>query len=151
MLLCTFHFRLHWPCYCTVQIFVVIHFCASMWYFRVKANLCRFFLMFIYIYICIAIGDPVIKREWLRSHFNPATFLVSVPSQDLDFQHHMSCLFLVLVREGERCLFVLLILVEYHCLNFLFIIFFFFFFFFFFLLFQKCLPTFHNYVRKYFK
>ena len=128
MLLCTFHFRLHWPCYCTVQIFVVIHFCASMWYFRVKANLCRFFLMFIYIYICIAIGDPVIKREWLRSHFNPATFLVSVPSQDLDFQHHMSCLFLVF-SERRWKVFVCFVdiggIVDHHCLNFLFIIFFF--------------------------
>ena len=82
-------------------IFVIV--CGIFEWKRICAG---FFLMFIYIYICIAIGDPVIKREWLRSHFNPATFFVSVPSQDLDFQHHMSCLFFVF---SERCLFVLLI------------------------------------------
>ena len=44
-----------------------------------EANLCRICL-FVCLYICIDIGDPVIK-----SHI-----FVHVPSQDLDFQRHMS-------------------------------------------------------------
>jgi hypothetical protein len=46
-----------------------------MWSFLVEVNIHRFFLLFVYIYIyiglyiCIATGDPVIKRgEELGSH-----------------------------------------------------------------------------------
>ena len=58
---CLFTTSIHWPCYCTVHVYLVIHFCDSMWSFWVAANLWRFFLLFVY--ICIVIGDPIIKRE----------------------------------------------------------------------------------------
>jgi hypothetical protein len=71
--------------YCTVHVYVVIHICDGKWSFWVETNRCRLFSSFVY--ICIAIGDPVIKMRWLR--FNPATLLCLSP--DLDFQRHMSC------------------------------------------------------------
>ena len=40
---------IHWPWYCTVYIYVVIHFCDSMWSFWVQGNLCRFFLYCLFI------------------------------------------------------------------------------------------------------
>jgi len=27
---------IHWPCYCTVHVYVVIKFCDRMWYFWVE-------------------------------------------------------------------------------------------------------------------
>jgi hypothetical protein len=37
----------HWPCYCNVHIFVVIHFCDSVWSFWLEADI----LLFTYITI----------------------------------------------------------------------------------------------------
>jgi hypothetical protein len=45
--------RIHWPCYCTV------HVSDSVWS-RVKVNLCKFFICFVY--ICI-VGDPIMTSE----------------------------------------------------------------------------------------
>ena len=44
----------------------------------------------------IADGDPIIKMEGWNpiNRLNPATFVVPVSSQDLDFQRHMSWSFL---------------------------------------------------------
>ena len=86
---------IHWPCHCTVHVYVVIHICDSMWSFWVKAC----FLSFVY--ICIAIEDPVIKREGWGSinRFNPATFLFLFPSQDLSYWCHMSWSFLCSVSS----------------------------------------------------
>jgi hypothetical protein len=55
---------------------------------------CADFLLFVY--ICIAVGDLVIKKGCWDPicMFNPATFFVPVPSQNLDFQRHMSWSFL---------------------------------------------------------
>ena len=47
---------MYWPCYCTVHVSIVIHMCDSMWSFWLEAS----FLAFLY--ICIVVGDPVIKR-----------------------------------------------------------------------------------------
>jgi hypothetical protein len=57
-------------------------------------QICANFLSFIY--ICILVGDPIIKRGgWAHIYqCNPTLFYMLVPSQDLDFQHHMSCSFL---------------------------------------------------------
>jgi hypothetical protein len=44
--------RIHLPCYCTVHVYVVIHYCDSMLYFeskRIRAG-------------CVAIEDPIIKK-----------------------------------------------------------------------------------------
>ena len=114
---------IHCPCYwrhCTVHIYVVIHFCDSMWSFRVKVNQCRFLL---FIYICIAVGDPVMKREvdipltGFSRHI-----CVPVPNQNLDCRHHMSWSLLysvssVKMRGDCSCCWHWWI-----CLNFLFII-----------------------------
>jgi len=60
-------------------------------------------------------GDPIKRLD--------TTTFYACPRQDLDFQCHMSwsCLYL-----GERCFFILLILVEllsdHHCWNYFFII-----------------------------
>jgi hypothetical protein len=36
---------IHWPCYCTVHDYAVIHSCNSMWSLWVEANLCSFFIV----------------------------------------------------------------------------------------------------------
>jgi len=55
-----------------------------------------FFLSFVY--ICIAVGDQIIKREGKIvipfTDLIPKILLVPVLSQDLDFQHNMSLSFL---------------------------------------------------------
>jgi len=62
------------------------------------------------IYVLL-VGEPFVKREDLINQLNLFCF-VSVPNQDMDFKHQMSCLFLCLVSWAERWLFTLLILVE---------------------------------------
>jgi hypothetical protein len=47
---------IHWLCYCTVHVYVVILFCDSMWSFWVEAN---FVLLFVH--ICIVVGDPITR------------------------------------------------------------------------------------------
>jgi len=51
----------------------------------------------LFIYALLA-GDPFIKRDDLNiiNQLNPF-FFVSVPNQDMNFKHQMSCLFLCLV------------------------------------------------------
>ena len=41
----------------TVRVYVIIHFCESMWSLWVEANLV--------VYIYFAFGDPIIKNEWI--------------------------------------------------------------------------------------
>ena len=41
---------IHWPCYCTVRVYVVVHFYDSEKSFWVKVNLCRFFTVCLYLY-----------------------------------------------------------------------------------------------------
>jgi hypothetical protein len=67
---------IHWPCYCTVHVYVVIHFCDGVWSFWVEANLCRI-LLFVYIGIgyrvfSISTQDFIVclYRHWLQVFFN---------------------------------------------------------------------------------
>jgi len=57
--------NIYWLCYYTVHVFVIIHFCDSMWLFWVEANMYCFLS---FVYICFAIGDSVIHRGMLESH-----------------------------------------------------------------------------------
>ena len=41
---------IHLHCYCTVHIYVVIHFCDSMWSFWVETNICSFLIICLYMY-----------------------------------------------------------------------------------------------------
>ena len=45
-----------------------------------------------FVYICVAVGDPAIEMGGLGSPLIGLTrhIFVPVPSQDLDFQYHMS-------------------------------------------------------------
>ena len=65
---------------------------CKMWSFEWKRNVRRFCLSFVY--ICIAVGDPIIK--WGRlipvTGLTPS-HLVPVPCHDLDFQCYMPWLF----------------------------------------------------------
>ena len=41
---------LHWHCYCTVHVYVVVHFYDDVWSFSVEASLCiLFYCLFIYV------------------------------------------------------------------------------------------------------
>ena len=51
--------NIHWSCYCTLLIYVVLHFCDIMWSIWFDTNLCRFFKLFVY--ICDAIGDQILQ------------------------------------------------------------------------------------------
>ena len=42
--------NIHWTCYCTVHVYVVIHFCVDMWSFWIEANLCRLYSICLYMY-----------------------------------------------------------------------------------------------------
>jgi hypothetical protein len=48
---------IHWSCYCTAHVYVVIHFCDSMVFLSGTESVhVSFFLL------CIAVGNPVIKK-----------------------------------------------------------------------------------------
>jgi hypothetical protein len=65
------------PAICTVHVYVVIHFYDSMWSFWVKANLCRFFIICLYMYRC-----------W-RSSYNERR--VGIPLSCLTPLHFCAC------------------------------------------------------------
>ena len=52
--------------------------------FGVELNMCRLLLSFVY--TCMSVGEPVIKREVLGSHqpVKPRHIVVPVPNQNLD-------------------------------------------------------------------
>jgi hypothetical protein len=80
---------IHWPCYCTIHVYVVIHIC-DMLSFWVETNLFRFCFK-LCVYICIVVEDLIIK-EGVRIPFTDLTrhIFVLVFRQDLNFQRHMS-------------------------------------------------------------
>jgi hypothetical protein len=41
---------IHWPCYCNVQVYIVNHFCNSMWSFWVEAICAGLLIVLLYIY-----------------------------------------------------------------------------------------------------
>lgn len=64
----------------------------SVWFFFCfsKGDSLQFFLLLMYIYICIFVEDPIIKRESVcspLSGLDPPHFL-HVPNQDLDVESH---------------------------------------------------------------
>lgn len=83
---------IHWLCYSTVHVHVVIHFCDCRWCFRVEANL-QVFVTFVYVYyhedqIIKMVCDAIIK-------INPAIKLWLSQSQNLGCQHHIPWYFCV--------------------------------------------------------
>ena len=74
-----------------------------------------------FVYICIAIGDPVIKTGGF--HFNPATFLC--PSQGRTWNSNVICRVSLCVQYDNMrsvCLVDIGELDYHNCLNFLFMI-----------------------------
>jgi hypothetical protein len=63
-----FSMNIHWSCHCTVNAYVVCHICDTsiMWRYVVETSL-------FFVYICVAIGYPIIKREC----WNPSNPLYS--------------------------------------------------------------------------
>jgi hypothetical protein len=56
---------IHWPSYGPVHVYIVLFFenvCFFFLFFSMETNLCWFFFV-LFAYICIAVGDPNIKRE----------------------------------------------------------------------------------------
>ena len=80
-------------CYCTVHVYVVFHSwdnMGSFWLERISARCFYRFLIYVLplkVQLSRGEGGDAINR------FNTATFLVSVPKQNLDFQCHKSCFF----------------------------------------------------------
>ena len=52
-----------WPCYCTVHGGAVVLFCDIVFSLRVEAKRICTCALLLYLYICIAVGDPFIKGE----------------------------------------------------------------------------------------
>ena len=106
----------HWPCYCTVHVYVVIHFCL-LGFFLVEANLCwvSFFIISLFISI-MQLEFQLSKGENLEliDRFYPATLLCL--SQARTWISNSIC----------RCPFYMFNELRWevidHCLNFLFII-----------------------------
>ena len=61
---------IHWTCYCTVHLYVAIHFCGSVWCFGVETNLCRFLW---FVYICDRLQTQI-GIHW-RHHLKSGTVL----------------------------------------------------------------------------
>ena len=55
----------HWPCYCTVHGGTVVHFCDIVLSLWVEAKRICTCILLLYLYICIAVGDPFIKGEMI--------------------------------------------------------------------------------------
>ena len=59
----------HCPCHIVQSIFFMLLFIfVSMWSFRVEANKC-IFIFCLFVYICLAIGDPILKKGHVVVHF----------------------------------------------------------------------------------
>jgi hypothetical protein len=88
------------PMFMMSFIFVI----CKMWSFEWKRNVCMFCLSFVY--ICIAVGDPIIKcgRLITVTGLTPS-HIVPVPCHYLDFQCYMPWLFFYVQRivvRGDR-------------------------------------------------
>jgi hypothetical protein len=67
---------IHWPCYCAVHVYVVIHICDSMRSLWVKVNLLRFFIIVDFISV-LPLEIHLLRENGCGAIFrlNPATFL----------------------------------------------------------------------------
>ena len=113
-----------WSCYCTVDVFAVIHFVtvSSMWSLLMAANLCMLFLYCLLIQLCISVSDPVITREGLGflKPLNPTKFGAYPWIFNFICRNPFLCFQWVKVR-GE-CFVDIGGTVGHHCWNFLFMI-----------------------------
>ena len=100
---------IHWPCYCTAHVHIVVFMIAcglSEW-----KRICAGFLSFVY--ICIAVGDPVFKRGSLM--FSGWRWEVIVYFVDIGgIVDHNCLIFLCFVDIGG--------IVDHNCLIFLFML-----------------------------
>jgi hypothetical protein len=67
-------YNIYWLCYYTVHVFVIIHFCDSMWSFREEA-----------VYVLPLEIQLSIGGGWNPITGKPRHIFVSIPSQDLDY------------------------------------------------------------------
>jgi hypothetical protein len=90
---------------CTVNVYVVINFCDSVWYLWLEANLCQFFICsFVCLFVCLYLychwrSRNIRYQECQRlldliNRFDAATLLSLSKSWNLDFHRHMSPFFL---------------------------------------------------------
>ena len=86
---------------CTVHVFVILIVCDFFEWIRI----CAGFSSFVIICIVVVDLDPVIKRGRFGVPLTGLTWhiFVHVPSQDLDFQRHMSWSFLSSVKMRGDC------------------------------------------------
>jgi hypothetical protein len=84
---------IRWSCSCTVLVYVVIHFCDSMWSVRVDANMCRLFnSLFISNY-----------QEGVTGRCNTTTSLCMSQTRTRDFHRYMSWSFRVQWLKARCC------------------------------------------------
>jgi hypothetical protein len=111
------HWLLYWPCLCCHSLTIVLamfilHYCDSVWFSWIDVNLCMVLSVCLYMCRCTSnyqrgIGIPL--TDLTRN------IVVPVAIQVLNFKGHNNfvvCLCLII-----RWLFVLLILVNHHCLH----------------------------------
>jgi hypothetical protein len=114
------HWNIHWPSYCNVHVYIVINFCDSMCSLVWKPICGGFYRLF----LCIVVGDPVIKMEGLGSHQRVLHrhIFVSDPRQDLDFPtSYVVVFFFLMFKELRWEVIVRFVdigeIVDHHCLN----------------------------------
>ena len=100
---------IHWPCNCTVHVYIVIHFYDSMWSFWVEVNLCRAFICTVY-----CLEDLFIKRWRVGIPFTSLTHHIFVFVLARNCISNVICHVLLLCSMicGEGQLSIFLILVE---------------------------------------
>ena len=82
---------IHCPWYCSVHVFVVIHLCDNMWSFWVEANRVGIFLYRFFIYTLSLDIQLSRGKDWYPiNRCNTHHICMAVPSNDMDFQHHIS-------------------------------------------------------------
>ena len=87
--------------YCLVHVFYVVRFCDYVWSFRMEANEC-IFIFCLFVYICIAIGDPFIKKGHVVVHFCNSVW--SFRAEANKCRLFIVCLFISVVLLDTRLL-----------------------------------------------
>jgi len=85
---------IHWLCYCTVHVYVVIHFRDRTWSFWVESNMSSFVLVCLFLYCRWRSNYQrgVGSSYW----FNPATSLCLSKARILNLNATSCCLFCVM-------------------------------------------------------
>ena len=113
---------IHWPSYCNVYIYVVIHFCDSLFWVEVEVNLCRFF---VYAHMCFVFGDTVNKIGGLRSlgRFNPLRLCIcSKPGPGVQSSCALVSFMFIELKWEMICFVDIGGIVDYQYINFVFLI-----------------------------